>query len=144
MARTIYTDKLPTIADADSHGDLKKWSSQLDLNRHVYIARSGSYADFLNAARNEWVVCVVTGVKGVSSGVSYYLCRPILDQKVGNLLEVGPIASDDRGIVFQRDRGNCQVHSTHATKTPFQLDMTFKRCPRERNYAKARGNLDRL
>jgi prenyltransferase beta subunit len=70
--RERYTDKLPTIADADSHGDLKKWSPQLDHTRHLYVARSGSYADFQEAAKNGRVVCVVTGVEGVASGVSYY------------------------------------------------------------------------
>lgn len=70
--RERYTDKLPPIADADSHGDLKKWSPQLDHTRHLYIARNGSYADFQEAARHGRVVCVVTGVEGVASGVSYY------------------------------------------------------------------------
>lgn len=70
--RERYTDKLTVIADADSHGDLKKWSAQLDHTRHLYIAQGGSYADFQDAARNGRVVCVVTGVEGVESGVSYY------------------------------------------------------------------------
>ena len=70
--RERYTDKLPPIADADSHGDLKKWSGQLDHTRHLYIAANGSYADFQTAARHGRVVCVVTGVEGVASGVSYY------------------------------------------------------------------------
>ena len=70
--RERYTDKLPTIADADSHGDLKKWSPQLDHTRHLYIARGSSYTHFQEAARDGRVVCVVTGVEGVKSGVSYY------------------------------------------------------------------------
>ena len=70
--RERYTDKLPPISDADAHGDLKKWSPQLDHTRHLYIARGGSYADFQEAARNGRVVCVVTGVEGVAASVSYY------------------------------------------------------------------------
>lgn len=70
--RERYTDKLPTIADADSHGDLKKWSPQLNHTRHLYIARGSSYVDFQKAAQDGRVVCVVVGVEGVASGVSYY------------------------------------------------------------------------
>ena len=70
--RERYTDKLPMVADADSHGDLKKWSPQLDHTRHLYIANDGSYVGFLDAAKNGRVVCVVVGVQGVASGVSYY------------------------------------------------------------------------
>ena len=33
--RERYVDKLTPIADADSHGDLKKWSPQLDHNANV-------------------------------------------------------------------------------------------------------------
>jgi hypothetical protein len=70
--RERYIDKLVPVADADSHGDLKKWSPQLDHTRHLYIASGPGYADYLEAARNGRVVCVVYGVEGVPSGVSYY------------------------------------------------------------------------
>jgi prenyltransferase beta subunit len=70
--RERYVDKLVPVADADSHGDLKKWSSQLDHTRHLYIASGSTCADYLEAARNGRVVCVVYGVEGVPSGVSYY------------------------------------------------------------------------
>jgi prenyltransferase beta subunit len=70
--RERYTDKLPPVADADAHGDLAKWSPQLDHTRHLYISRGASYRDFVDAARDGRVVCVVVGVEGVPSGVSYY------------------------------------------------------------------------
>lgn len=70
--RERYVDKLVPVADADAHGDLKKWSPQLDHTRHLFIARGPTYAHFLEAARNRRVVCVVYGVEGVASGVSYY------------------------------------------------------------------------
>jgi hypothetical protein len=70
--RERYTDKLPPVADADAHGDLAKWSPQLNHTRHLYISRGASYRDFLDAARNGRVVCVVVGVEGVPSRVSYY------------------------------------------------------------------------
>lgn len=68
--RERYTDKLPVIADADAHGDLAKWSPQLDHVRYLLIAKSASYADFLDAATDGRVVCVV--VNADSPGVSYY------------------------------------------------------------------------
>ncbi|MGZ0173183.1 MAG: hypothetical protein ACKVHE_26945 [Planctomycetales bacterium] len=67
--RERYVDKLVPIADSDAHGDLKKWSPQLDHTRHLYIARGPTYADFLEAARHGRVVY---GVEGVPSSVSYY------------------------------------------------------------------------
>jgi prenyltransferase beta subunit len=70
--RERYVDKLVPVADADAHGDLKKWSPQLDHTRHLYIAGGSTYADFLEAARLRRVVCAVYGVEGVPSGVSYY------------------------------------------------------------------------
>ena len=70
--RERYVGKLVPVADADAHGDLKKWSPQLDHTRHLYIAHGPTYADFLEACRHRRVVCVVSGVEGVPSGVSYY------------------------------------------------------------------------
>ncbi len=70
--RERYTDKLPPVADADAHGDLKKWSPQLDHVRHLYLAREPGYAGFLAAARRGHVVCVIAEPEGVSSGVSLY------------------------------------------------------------------------
>ncbi|MFT5526285.1 MAG: prenyltransferase beta subunit [Pirellulaceae bacterium] len=70
--RERYVDKLTPIADADAHGDLKKWSPQLDHTRHLYLAKGPTYADFLDAASNGRVVCVVYGAEGVRSGVTYY------------------------------------------------------------------------
>ncbi len=70
--RERYTDKLPVVADADAHGDLAKWSPQLDHTRHLFISDGGSYADFLDAARHGRVVCVVVGADGVPSGFCCY------------------------------------------------------------------------
>lgn len=70
--RERYTDKLTPIADADAHGDLRKWSSQLDHTRHLFLAEGPSYADFLEAAGRGRVVCVIYDPEGVPSGVSYY------------------------------------------------------------------------
>lgn len=70
--RERYTDKLPPVADADAHGDLAKWSPQLDHTRHLYISKSASYSDFQDAARNGRVVCVVVGVENVAPRITYY------------------------------------------------------------------------
>ena len=70
--RERYVDKLTPIADADAHGDLKKWSPQLDHVRHLYIAKEPTYAGFQKAAAEGRVVCVINSPEGVASGVSYY------------------------------------------------------------------------
>jgi hypothetical protein len=70
--RERYVDKLPAVADADAHGDLQKWSPQLDHTRHVYIARGPGYDQFLEASRNGRVVCVIAEPEGVASGFTYY------------------------------------------------------------------------
>lgn len=70
--RERYVDKLTMVADCDAHGDLEKWSPQLDHTRHLYLATGPSYADFLAAAANGRVVCVIAEPEGVPSGVSYY------------------------------------------------------------------------
>ena len=70
--RERYTDKLTPVADADAHGDLQKWSPQLDHTRHLYLAKGPTYADFLDAAAHGRVVCVIYAPEGVASGVSYY------------------------------------------------------------------------
>ncbi len=70
--RERYVDRLTPIADADAHGDLQKWSPQLDHTRMLYIARSPSYADFLLSASAQRVVGVVADPEGVPEGISYY------------------------------------------------------------------------
>src|SRR5262249_3011071 len=70
--RERYVDKLTPIADVDAHGDLKKWSPQLDHTRMLFIARGPTYADFREAAAARRVVCVVADPEGVASGASYY------------------------------------------------------------------------
>jgi len=70
--RERYIDKLPPVADADAHGDLQKWSPQLDHSRHLYIARGPSYDQFLDASKNGRVVCVIAKPEGVASGFTFY------------------------------------------------------------------------
>ncbi|QDU28655.1 Prenyltransferase and squalene oxidase repeat protein [Anatilimnocola aggregata] len=70
--RERYLDKLALIADADSHGDLAKWSPQLDHTRNLFIARGPTYADFLEAATQQRVVCVIAQPSGVAAGFSCY------------------------------------------------------------------------
>jgi len=70
--RERYVDRLTPIADADAHGDLAKWSDQLDHTRMLFIARGPTYADFLEAASNGHVVCVIAEPAGVAAGFSCY------------------------------------------------------------------------
>jgi prenyltransferase beta subunit len=70
--RERYVGRLTPIADADSHGDLAKWSPQLDHTRMLYLAKEPSYAGFLEAAAAGRVVGVVAEPEGVASGVTYY------------------------------------------------------------------------
>ena len=70
--RERYVDKLPPVADADAHGDLAKWSPQLDHTRHLFIAKGPTYADFQEAAAQRRVVCVIYGAPDTPSEVTYY------------------------------------------------------------------------
>ena len=67
-----YTDRLTPIADVDAHGDLKKWSEQLDTVRTLFLAKGPTYADFQKAAAAGRVVSVIAKPEGVASGASYY------------------------------------------------------------------------
>jgi prenyltransferase beta subunit len=77
--RERYVDKLTMIADCDAHGDLAKWSPQLDHTRHLYLAKGPSYADYLEAADAGRVVCVIVQPEGVESGVTYYGRAPAVE-----------------------------------------------------------------
>jgi prenyltransferase beta subunit len=70
--RERYVDKLTPVADADAHGDLKRWSPQLDHTRHLFLAKGPTYADFMEAAAARRVVCVIVHPEGVASGVTFY------------------------------------------------------------------------
>lgn len=70
--RERYTTQLTPIADADAHGDLTKWSDQLDHTRMLFIARGPTYADFLDAVANQRVTCVIAQPAGVAAGFSVY------------------------------------------------------------------------
>jgi prenyltransferase beta subunit len=70
--RERYVDKLTMVADCDAHGDLAKWSPQLDYTRYLYLAKGPGYADYLEAAAAGRVVCVIVQPEGVASGVTYY------------------------------------------------------------------------
>lgn len=67
-----YTDRLTTIADVDAHGDLKKWSEQMDTVRTLFVAKGPKYADFQEAAAAGRVVTVIAKPEGVASGATYY------------------------------------------------------------------------
>lgn len=67
-----YTDRLTPIADVDAHGDLAKWSDQLDTVRTLFLAKGPTYADFQKAAAAGRVVTVIAQPEGVASGASYY------------------------------------------------------------------------
>jgi prenyltransferase beta subunit len=77
--RERYVDKLTPIADADSHGDLKKWSPQLDHTRMLFLAKAPTYADFQDAAADGRVVCVIHDSEGVKSRVTYYGRQPAVN-----------------------------------------------------------------
>lgn len=68
--RERYVQQLPAIADADSHGDLEKWSEHLDYTRNLYLAEDPSYASFLDAAKRGRLVCVIAPRDG--KAVAYY------------------------------------------------------------------------
>ncbi len=68
--RERYADKLPPIADADAHGNLAKWSAQLDHTRNLYLAAEPSYEAFQDAAKNGRLICVIRGREGEAS--AYY------------------------------------------------------------------------
>ena len=75
--RERYVDKLAPIADCDAHGDLQKWSPQLDHTRHLFISKSPSMSSFLDAAAAARVVCVILNSlgddsSGVDSRATYY------------------------------------------------------------------------
>lgn len=70
--RERYVERLTPIADADAHGDLAKWSPQLDHTRLLFIARGPTYADFQEAAANGRVVCVIAEPAGIAAGFSCY------------------------------------------------------------------------
>jgi hypothetical protein len=70
--RERYVDRLTTVADVDAHGDLTKWSDQLDYTRTLYIAKGPSYVDFQEAAAAGRVVTVIVGAEGVPSRTTYY------------------------------------------------------------------------
>jgi hypothetical protein len=70
--RERSVDRVTPVADADAHGDLQKWSPQLDHTRHLFIARGPTYADFLEAAQAGRVVCVIAKPEGVAAGYSCY------------------------------------------------------------------------
>jgi len=70
--RERYVGRLTPIADADAHGDLAKWSPQLDHTRMLYLADEPTYAGFLEAAAAGRVVTVIAEPEGVPSGASYY------------------------------------------------------------------------
>ena len=67
-----YSDKLIPIADADAHGDLKKWSPQLNHTRMLFISQSPTWNHFLKAAQNGRVVCVIYNKEDTQSPVTYY------------------------------------------------------------------------
>lgn len=83
--RERYVDHLTPIADADAHGDLEKWSPQLDHTRYLYIAAGPLYADFLDAAAHGRVVCVIYGAEGVDSDATYYGQRGAVDYVVRHI-----------------------------------------------------------
>jgi prenyltransferase beta subunit len=70
--RERYFDKLIPIADCDAHGDLTKWSPQLDHTRHLFISPGPSAKDFQTAATNGRVVCVILDAEGVEGRATLY------------------------------------------------------------------------
>lgn len=70
--RERYVDRLVPVDDVDAHGDLAKWSDQLDATRTLFLARGPTYADFQEAAAAGRVVTVIAQPEGVPSGASYY------------------------------------------------------------------------
>jgi len=70
--RERYVDRLVPVADADAHGDLKKWSPQLDHTRHLFIAEGPTHADFLKAAAASRVVCAIVSAEPSTPEVTLY------------------------------------------------------------------------
>jgi len=70
--RERFLDMFPVISDADAHGDLAKWSPQLDHTRMLFIAHGPTYRDFLDAVRDRRMVCVIAQPAGVAKGFTCY------------------------------------------------------------------------
>lgn len=65
-----WIGQLPMIADGDAHGDIYEWRHWLDSFRNVYIAKSHSYYDYIDASLNGRSVCVIRFPK--TKEVRYY------------------------------------------------------------------------
>jgi len=72
--RERHVDRVVPVADADAHGDLTKWSPQLDHTRHLFIAEGPTHEDFLKAAAAGRVVCAI--VSAATSGPEVTLYGP--------------------------------------------------------------------
>lgn len=70
--RERYVDRLVPVADADAHGDLAKWSPQLDHTRHLFIAERPTHEDFLKAAAAGRVVCAIVSTATSGPEVTLY------------------------------------------------------------------------
>jgi len=69
--RERYVGLLPFIADCDAHGDIRKYAPALNLYRNIYIAKTNSFEDYLDASLNGRSVCVLR-TEDVPSGIVYY------------------------------------------------------------------------
>ncbi|GHB73127.1 hypothetical protein GCM10007390_29030 [Persicitalea jodogahamensis] len=64
-----WIGQLPIVADADAHGDINQWRKYLDEFRNVYIAEDYHYANYIDAAQNGRLVCVI---RYESGEIRYY------------------------------------------------------------------------
>lgn len=75
--RERFVGRLAPVADADAHGDLEKWSEHLDFTRNLYLAKDPSYDNFLDAALNHRLVCVIAPRDGENA--AFYGSKPAVD-----------------------------------------------------------------
>ncbi len=64
-----WIGQLPIVADADAHGDITQWRKYLDEFRNLYIAEDYHYANYIDAAQNGRLVCVI---RYESGEIRYY------------------------------------------------------------------------
>lgn len=69
--RERWAGRLPVIVDGDAHGPLDKNLERLDRQRLLYLAKSHTLPDFLDACRHGRTVCVIRAADDRSDLILY-------------------------------------------------------------------------
>ena len=64
-----WIGQLPVVADADAHGNIEEWRKHLNEFRNLYIAEDYAYPNYIDAAKNGRLVCVI---RYESGEIRYY------------------------------------------------------------------------